>query len=413
MSQKTRDHSMPAVFLLLISACLLLSSCSILPTSGTKQYVYTEQKKASIGTRNEKELLKKLSTNGFTEGTTYQNTAATHFSVTEYKKYGKTLYLLVIEGNQNYLICPFDFSTDEVKKDFGDELTIIDQGHGNIYLAATACGSFFRACNAIDDIGFSSIRPADWSISQLKDAMDNKQIRFAGKYSAPDYERLTDGKASLAIESTMILHTPAVREKLLKLGIPVMIDYSSYESTPEARLEWVKVYGIITGHKNEAFRFFNEKYKNIEKVNQLEKTGKSVAYFSLDAENNVVVRSGSDYIPAMIERAGGEYAFPDLRNPDSDSHSPTVNLSFEDFYKTARDTDIMIINTTIEGSIGSLSALTDRNSLFSDMKAVRDGNVYETSADIYQSADESDQIINDMHRIIKGKKAKKYFKRLD
>ena len=73
----------------------------------------------------------------------------------------------------------------------------------------------------------------------------------------------------------------------------------------------------------------------------------------------------------------------------------------------------MIINTTIEGSIGSLSALTDRNSLFSDMKAVRDGNVYETSADIYQSADESDQIINDMHRIIKGKKAKKYFKRLD
>ena len=38
--------------------------------------------------------------------------------------------------------------------------------------------------------------------------------------------------ASLAIESTMINHAPEVKEKLQEVGIPVLIDQSSYETHP-------------------------------------------------------------------------------------------------------------------------------------------------------------------------------------
>lgn len=397
---------------LLTAAVLLLSGCSILPTSGTKQFVYNDTGTAGKSSVNEKKLLKKLESSGFIPGETQQNTVATQFSITPYSKYGRTLYLLVINGNENYMIYPEGFSTEEITRDFGDDLTLIEQGTRNIYLAATACGADFRAINAIGNISFSSINAKDWYVDEIKDSMNRGAIQFAGRYSAPDYELLTGSNASLAIESTMILHTPAVKEKLTKLGIPVLTDYSSYESSAEARMEWVKVYGLITGHQNEADRFFREKYEAIQKVDDQEKTGKSVVFFSLDAENNAVVRAGTDYIPGMIRSAGGEYAFSDLTNKKKDSHSPTVSITFEKFYETAKDADILLVNTTIEGDIGSIADLEARNKLFGDFRAVQNGEVYETSADIYQSVDKSDEIITDMHRIFTGEKPKKYFKRL-
>ena len=42
-------------------------------------------------------------------------------------------------------------------------------------------------------------------------------MTYVGKYSAPDYEALLMEECSLAIESTMIYHTPEVKEKLEEL----------------------------------------------------------------------------------------------------------------------------------------------------------------------------------------------------
>ena len=50
----------------------------------------------------------------------------------------------------------------------------------------------------------------------------------------------------------MISHSPEVVENLENFGIPVMIDYSSYESHPLGRVEWVKFYGALLGKEEEA-----------------------------------------------------------------------------------------------------------------------------------------------------------------
>jgi iron complex transport system substrate-binding protein len=397
---------------LILSVALIFSGCSLLPTSGTKKFVYNSTEDESVSSVDEQEFLKKFTAKGFQFVRYEDNTCAKMFKISEFQKYGRTVKLLVINGNQNYLICPKDFSVDEVKSEFSDELTVITQGVSNIYLAATAAGADFRAINAIDVIGYSSIKSSDWYVPEIKNAMDNGSIQFAGKYSAPDYELLKSKEVPLAVESTMILHTPAVREKLIKLGIPVFIDYSSYESSAQARMEWVKVYGLLTGREQEAESFFEEKYKEIEDVSNLEKTGKTCAFFSIDASGNPVVRTSTDYIPAMIADSGGSYVFTDLENPNKDSHSAQVSITFEEFYKTAKDADVMIINTTIEGGFSSVSDLEKVNGLFSDFKAVSTGEVYQTSESLYQSVDKSAEIIKDMHRIFAGEKPQEFFTRL-
>ena len=56
----------------------------------------------------------------------------------------------------------------------------------------------------------------------------------------------------LAIESTMIYHNPEVKEKLEQLGIPVLVERSSYESHPLGRTEWMKLYAVLLGKEEAA-----------------------------------------------------------------------------------------------------------------------------------------------------------------
>ena len=70
-------------------------------------------------------------------------------------------------------------------------------------------------------------------------------------YSEPDYEMLVDQDCDVAIESTMILHTPKVQEMIEDLDIPVFIDRSSYETHPLARTEWIKLYGAMLDKEEE------------------------------------------------------------------------------------------------------------------------------------------------------------------
>ncbi len=73
---------------------------------------------------------------------------------------------------------------------------------------------------------FSGAQASGWYVDSAKEAMESgRRITFAGKYSEPDYETLVDEDCDLAIESTMILHTPKVQEMIEDLGIPVFVDY--------------------------------------------------------------------------------------------------------------------------------------------------------------------------------------------
>lgn len=88
----------------------------------------------------------------------------------------------------------------------------------------------------------------------------------------------------------MILHSPKVQEMIEDLDIPVFVDYSSYESHPLGRTEWVKVYGAMLNKEKEAEAFFDDQAKVIEDLKDFKNTEKTVAYFYINTDGSVVVR---------------------------------------------------------------------------------------------------------------------------
>ena len=309
--------------------------------------------------------------------------------------YNDDYQVITVEGGDSYILIP---EGGEVPAGTPEEMVIIEKPVDRIYLAAASAMALFNAMDALDTIAFSGTKADGWYIDAAKEAMDSGKITFAGKYSAPDYEMLLDEGCDLAIESTMITHSPDVKEKIEELGIPVFVDHSSYESHPLGRVEWIRLYGVLTGHEEEADAFFNEQAKVIEEMEGIEDTGKTVAFFFVNSTGQVVVRAGDDYIPHMIDIAGGEYIFPDLVNEESEMAS--MKISMEEFYAGAVDADYLIYNASIESPLTSLDQLYDKSEVFKEFKAVKEGHVYTTDKYLYQATDITGELIRDIHKML-------------
>ncbi len=127
--------------------------------------------------------------------------------------------LVTIADDGKYLIVP---EGESVPEDMDKDITVLQQPIQNIYLAASAAMDMFVATDALDAVRFSSLKADGWYIEEAKKAMEDGDIIYAGKYSAPDYEMILNENCGLAIENTMILHTPEVKEQMEKFNIPVL-----------------------------------------------------------------------------------------------------------------------------------------------------------------------------------------------
>ncbi|MDE5737246.1 MAG: ABC transporter substrate-binding protein, partial [Oscillospiraceae bacterium] len=141
---------------------------------------------------------------------------------------------------------------------------ILQQPLENIYLAASSAMDLFVSLDSLENISLTSTK--DWSISSVQNALDSGTLQYAGKYSTPDYELLLSNNCKLAIESTMIYHSPDIKEQIQQLGIPVFVERSSYESHPLGRMEWIKLYGLLLGKSEQAETFFAEKEKLFQEI---------------------------------------------------------------------------------------------------------------------------------------------------
>lgn len=161
--------------------------------------------------------------------------------------------------------------------------------------------------------------------------------------------------------------------------------------------EWVKLYGILLGKTNEAERVFADAEQRIAPLADQAPTGKTVAFFSITSNNLATVRKGGDYVAEMIKMAGGSYAFADLT--DSGNNLATVNISLEDFYAGAKDADVLIYNSTIEGELRSTDELVAKCPMLADFKAVQSGNVWCTAQSLFQQSMELPDLILDMNKV--------------
>lgn len=323
-----------------------------------------------------------------------ENDYAEGFAI-DYYESGEIL-ISISDGNR-FLIIPKDRNEPD---NLQAGITVLKKPVDNIYLAATAVMDMFVRMHAIDRISLSGTKADGWYINEAKNAMKSGNIRYAGKYNMPDYEMILASDCNLAIESTMLTHSPKVKENLEKLGIPVLVDRSSYESHPLGRAEWIKLYAAIADNER-GYTVFNEQ-KDV--LNAVEKSiqGKSiknntVAFFFITSNGMVNVRKSDDFVPKMIELAGGQYIFTDLGDEGSSS---SVNMTIEQFYASAKDADYLIYNSTIDKDMDSLNEMLKKSPVLKDFKAVKDKNVFCTYQNFYQESTQAGTFIADIYNII-------------
>ncbi len=325
---------------------------------------------------------------------------AENFSVDYYE--GGYKVLTTMDGTK-VLTVPED---QEIPEGIEEDTIILQEPVSNLYLVSSGVMDMFDKIDAIDTLSFSSQKADGWYIEGAKKAMEEGSLVYAGKYSKPDYELLVSGNCSLAIENTMIQHTPKVIEMLSDFDIPTLIEYSSYENEPLGRMEWVKFFGALTGREEEAEQIFGEQEQIVEKIlqeNQADKTGKeqqTVAFFYITSNGLAQVRKSTDYLAKMIEMAGGSYIFDNLTE-ESSSRS-TVSMQLEDFYDGAKDADYLIYNSTIDGGVKSIGELIDKFPLLADFRAVQNGHVWCTTNDMYQQSMSIGYMIRDIHSMLIG-----------
>ncbi len=329
----------------------------------------------------------------------YKKKADGNYCAAEFKVEGERgeIRRITIGGTDTYLLIP---EGAEVPEDVPEGATVLKQPLRHIYLAASSGMDFFRTLNRLDAVLFTSTKERDWSMEEVRERMKSGELLYAGKYSAPDYELLLSLGTDLAIESTMIYHSPETKEQLERLGIPVLVERSSYEGDPLGRLEWIRLYGLLAGCEEEADAWYEAELRKLQSL-KAEPTAKSVAFFHISPGGNVVVRKPGDYIPKMIGMAGGRY-FLDENDAPGSSAASTMNMEMESFYEAARDADVIIYNSTIDGSVETIDDLLQKNDALRDFRAVREENVWCTEKNLFQQVTGIAGMIGEMNRILRG-----------
>ena len=378
-------------FFLLLA--LMLALCACAPVGGQTPAPPSEAPSQGTGPSNTEQIVPhwdEMDWSGHLE-LDYAQMFSVDYSPDGYKR--------ITIDKDAYLVVP---ELDPVPEGTPEDVTILRQPIRNIYLQATAAMDCFRQLDAMDAVTMSGTQAEGWYIPEARQAMEEGRMVYAGKYSAPDYELIQSQGCGLALESTMIYHNPEVKEQLERLGIPVLVERSSYEAHPLGRMEWVKLYGALLNREAEAEAYYDAQLEKLEPVLEREGTGKTAAFFSVASNGSVTVRKSGDYIAKAIGLAGGVYV-PQGLSQEENALS-TMNIQMETFYSEAIDADILIYNSTIEADLQTIEQLVAKSPPLADFKAVQNGNVWCTGKSMFQESQSVGEVILDIHRILTEEK---------
>ena len=320
---------------------------------------------------------------------------ATGFTVDLYE--GDCALACIADGTR-YLFVP----AGGAPRGIADDVAVLERPLSNVYLASSSTLCLFAALDAVDCVSHVSVTQETCTVEAFTQAIASGDIVYGGKYSAPDYEAFLNGGCRLAVENTMIYHTPEVREKLMQLGVPVIVEQSSLERAPLGRLEWIMLWGTMLDKVSAAQEVLDKQAQLVEDVERrvaAEPLTCTVAFFYINANGAAVVRKPGDYVAKMIAMAGGTYAFAQLGGTDENRSSSTT-LEMEAFYAQAKDADVIIYNSTVAGKIGGLDELVALNPLLADFKAVKNRRAWCCEQNVYQQMTATGEVVADLHEAI-------------
>lgn len=310
---------------------------------------------------------------------------AEHFSVDYYKGGYK---LITIKDNAKLLIVPEKMSVPESVE---NGTVIMQQPIGNMLMNSTAMAAMLDYLGKLDAVSFSTDDSHSWYIEGVKQAVEEGRIKYVGQYDSPDYEQLAAAGVKYGVFSSMVMDD--VKVQLESIGLTPILDISSKETHPLAKVEWAKLYGAMFNCEEKAEQLLAEQEKAAE---NLPKTDKTVAVFYITSSGKLYARKAGDYMTKMVELGGGNYIFPELGTGETG----TKNMEHEAFFDGAKNADYIIYVWSMGGKPETLADLLERSEILSELEAVKNGNVWCTTPDFFQAQNHTGDMIADISKML-------------
>ena len=218
--------------------------------------------------------------------------------------------------------------------------TVIRTPVENIIMYSTIHASIWEELGALENV--AGICEPEYLTSQnAKQMLAEGKIQDCGMAASPNVERIID------IEGKFIVASPFENGgygQAEKLGIPIFESADYMENHPLGRVEWMKVFGLLSGKEEVADSLFRSTEDNYNSLKALaaEVAGKPRIMSERKYGSSWFIVGGASYIAQMYKDAGADYIFSD--NPDTGS----VPFAFETVYDRGADSDLWVFKYAAE-----------------------------------------------------------------
>ena len=206
-------------------------------------------------------------------------------------------------------------------------------------------------------------------VPYVQEQVRQGRIADCGNGLSPVVERIMDVKPDVILLSPF--ENSGGYGKLEEIGIPLVECAEYMETSPLARAEWMKFYGMLFGEESRAdslYAVVEENYHALKEQARQAGVGRSVL---LDKMVGSVwyVPGGKSTIGQMISDAGGRYPWAD------DDHSGSIPLPFESVLEKGADAQVWLYRYSSDHQQTARELSTEHHG-YRQLKAFADGQVY-------------------------------------
>ncbi len=192
--------------------------------------------------------------------------------------------------------------------------------------------------------------------SLVLDGLNRGTIRDVGYDGNLNHELIVSLSPDVLIAYSVAAPSAGRMEKLASAGIKVVYDADYLEEHPLARCEWIRVFGLLTGKEEMAdsiLAVVSENYRETVRMVRKNIADRPEVLLGSPWEDVWYISPSNTYTGRLIEDAGGDYLFRDLKGPHS------VPFSVESVYRRAVDADLWI-NPGSAGNLAEIAASDHR-----------------------------------------------------
>lgn len=204
----------------------------------------------------------------------------------------------------------------------------------NIIMYTTIHASIWEELNSLNAIA-GICEPEYLTSQKAKELVADGTIADCGKASSPNVEKIMEIGGGIIIASPFEHGGYGQAEKL---GIPIFESADYMENHPLGRVEWMKVFGLLSGKRDMADSIFNAVSSRYNELKELASTVETRPLLMTERKygSTWFIAGGASYMAQMYSDAGADYIFRD------NTETGSVPLSFENVYDTGLNSDFWL-----------------------------------------------------------------------